>query len=262
MNHAYIDSFYRGALALNNAGVSLMEKRDFASAIATLKDAITVMKLSYQDPVNVNASTSMEDMSKQVNEIIAKAAKRSRSAAVSSAVGSSPVTVFIMTDDKFEAPDMVLRAIFDDSTSTEITIAVRLDISEFDMHSRNPDFDSSVILNNFAVAHVGLLKDERFAAKSSALLKPATHVLSLAYDVYTKVLCTGFGAAHYSLCLTVGALLMRNQIVVSKRLDDNKQTLVSIYNLTKIEAMMHRMEMEEGHLVGQTDGAIHAAAAA
>jgi hypothetical protein len=128
---------YRAAIALNNIGVTLLERRCFKQALATLQDAVVLMKIAFLPPTAAFSK-----------DVVAKLQKaHERVACPRPCSQTAPIMRFQVISD-----DGDTSVLFENTTTEKNSLACALlvrfeDVTAFG--DRCCDIDSSVILHNF-----------------------------------------------------------------------------------------------------------------
>lgn len=146
-------TLYRGALALNDMGVSLLERGAYRAALDTLKDAIFVMKRVF--PSSHHLHPGSYDIDAKLSRAYSKLASSKLEKPCSLNVEIVPHNV------EFEALRSVLLR-----TSTpcnrQVNFVIKIEV--FDAEDQCVDVHSAILLHNFAVAHLSM---SRLANSSS-----------------------------------------------------------------------------------------------
>ena len=132
---------YRCAVALSNMGVSLLERRSYSEAVDTFKDAVAVMKGTF------NKNIKHQNMN---GEYFLEQAYR-RTAAPRSAPGKSFVEILSSTGLTSTVTSIMHRHGRD-----QFPPCFPIRIENFQTEERNVDLDSSIILHNFATGYLCL----------------------------------------------------------------------------------------------------------
>jgi hypothetical protein len=130
---------HRAAVALNNMGVSLLERRAYRHGMETLKDAILVME-SVLRPSAVSSDV------------------------ISHGGATSHPSSFL--------------------ASPAFTSPVRIEATDLDCpEDRDPDLDSAIMINNFALAHLCVAKNTNSPIK---LQERARKLFNMAYSIISN----------------------------------------------------------------------------
>ena len=135
---------YRGAVCLNNIGVSLLEQHAYRQAMTTFTDAITVMKLVFR--------TESSCPSLKVESKLQRAAQ---CLATPQSICAPSIAV-ISQDDA----DILIKSPFPYEPSSTTVFPIRIRSSEIECESGNVDIESAIMLFNFSLAHYCLAKLE------------------------------------------------------------------------------------------------------
>lgn len=187
---------YRAAIALNNAGVNLLEKRAYKQAMETLQDGIHVMKEAFRRPQGASPQDMLQTSLRPVSsaEIDFKLRRASHHIAHPQPM-HIPMPFHAVVDGQGKQDGVDLKALsFDvtgisssahrvldflgESPSTTCFLPIRIDLpsdSYFSQDSfdrmvgclRDADAESAVMLYNFGVANLLLSKAVAAACESS-----------------------------------------------------------------------------------------------
>jgi hypothetical protein len=148
---------HRAAIALNNMGVSLLERRAYRQGMETLKDAILVMKrvlvrspsISSQGFGNTPNSTSDADTK------VHRASKRM--------VNPEPIPSAVSVDDVSHCATFshrsYLGSVLHGGSSSPLRSPLRIEVTDLvSLEDRDPFLESSIILFNFGLAHLCMAK--------------------------------------------------------------------------------------------------------
>jgi hypothetical protein len=148
---------YRGAIALNNIGVSLLERRAYRQAVETLKDAITFMKHVFRPQVVVTPGATFKSSSLNVDARVAAAMERLE-CPQSSPTLRDPEDLVVQ--DSLQPSS--IRAAALEGISSSFTMPIRIEAADSDSpENRDPDLESAIMLYNFGIAHLCLSKLSR-----------------------------------------------------------------------------------------------------
>jgi hypothetical protein len=152
-------------MALNNMGVSLMERGDFTAALKTFKDSLTLMKLSATPP-----TTSQQEQHNspavQADEALrlATALLNNLSSTTSCVSSVCPIDDSDVSSMRAALNSGLSRSNNNNTTSTSPTVfPIRLRCTEFET---NLDFQAGKVMYNFGLAHLLLYASQHHAASS------------------------------------------------------------------------------------------------
>jgi hypothetical protein len=143
------EHFNRAAVALNNAGVNLLERGRYKEAMATCKDAVKVIKIGLS-----RVSTCSSEDQIDIDDMLSKATQRMSDLPSRINDKSHPLQLHICSLD--DIPTCAGMAV-DEGPSLGLAFAIRIDDVETDSGFHfEKDIDSAVILHNFAVSYLCL----------------------------------------------------------------------------------------------------------
>jgi hypothetical protein len=185
--------YYECAVALNNMGVSLLEKGAPRQAIATLNDAIIVMK---------GISCSGEGTANEVDTMLAKAAHRL--SVPEQLYSACTVRVISQCDGNLE----LIQSLLLSSSATDCPLYI--DTFLFDPEDGRVDFESAMILYNFGVAHECLSKIAKNAGAGPTLRENALQLFHLAHTVLANQIFSSNELSLHGRLSFVSALVLRS----------------------------------------------------
>jgi hypothetical protein len=163
---------HRCAVALNNIGVSLMEKRCYQQAIYTLRDSIALFRDVVPSSSPEAPSRSMEDVSEMLSTAWRRAAHPENQKSLSS------VQVACYDETNCQAKKIlepILRHIASSQSDLVTTTLAALYISSssfsegtYCVDKERANFESALAIYNFGVAHICLSKQTK---KKSVAIK-------------------------------------------------------------------------------------------
>jgi hypothetical protein len=165
---------HRAAVALNNMGVSLLERRAYRHGMETLKDAILVME-SVLRPQSKSRGYGVNSESTSSAE--AKVHRAVRRMANPHHVPSAVSSDVISHGGATSHPSSFLA-------SPAFTSPVRIEATDLDCpEDRDPDLDSAIMINNFALAHLCVAKNTNSPIK---LQERARKLFNMAYSIISN----------------------------------------------------------------------------
>jgi tetratricopeptide (TPR) repeat protein len=182
MSNTSLQRAYTVAIALNNMGVSLLERGSYDQAMETFQDAISVM-------TEITASSTEQEMPRKrplgFSTLDAKLRKATYNLAnCDTAKHDSKMNFCVLTGD--ESPAVVAAALqnenmfFDSST----TFLIRIEKSIHDCLISAVDFDVSLILHNFGNAYNCLATTATTAACAKELCEGALKMFEVSYALF------------------------------------------------------------------------------
>ena len=167
-----LNQAYAAAIALNNIGVSLLERHCFTDAAAILRDAATVMKgVSETIQEQTSAFTPLNSRSEGVlpsPENLSNMIRNANSKSINSrGIAGAQVNIFVISE---EESAYVASANMGDQTSfpMDITFLIKLEMrrcSLRDCETCDPVLEASVIMHNFGAAHRFMALNPRTTAQ-------------------------------------------------------------------------------------------------
>jgi hypothetical protein len=193
---------HRASIALNNMGVSLLERRAYRQGVETLKDAIFVM-MRVLRPSSRSQGTTSDSTTNDTEAKVHRAAKRLASPhAVPSALCIDAVS-HGGKSSRHSSQDYVLS---EASSSSPFTIPIRIEVDDLDYpEERDPVLESAIMLYNFGLAHLCMAKPAKSPIK---LQEAALKHVKLAYAAVLSRLrvCEMHSISKARLLLAVLAL--------------------------------------------------------
>jgi hypothetical protein len=210
MNEQRLIRDHRAAIALNNMGVSLLERRAYREGMETLKDAIFIMKrvlrplpISFQELSKTPESTSDADAK------VERASKRMANlrpipSAVSIDVVSRCATFSHRSDS---------GSVLHGSSSSSLRYFLRIEATDFvslGEEGRDSDLESSIMLYNFGLAHLCMAKLAKMPIK---LQEGALTLFNMAYSVLAP-LCDQEGHGKREDMVLLAAIALNNIVAL------------------------------------------------
>jgi tetratricopeptide (TPR) repeat protein len=168
------------AIALNNMGVSLLERRAYQQSIETLKDAVLILKRVFepdrQDSPTSSASSTCEAY---MDEALNRAFQRLSSLQVE--MDASHIEVLSHDGGLSSIP--AVCPLSGPSLAFPVTIE-NLEGEE----KRNVDLESAILLHNFATAHFCLSRVSNTRAAAKRLRNGALSLASLGHKILSSMM--------------------------------------------------------------------------
>jgi hypothetical protein len=155
----------RASMALNNMGVSLLERGEFTAALKRFRDSLALLKLSADSSGASSTTTPITASQQQADEALRLANtallnghhSERWSKSSSSSCASSSCSVVVCPVDDSDVPSM--RAALNNAglsatttkTTTTVFFPIRLGCTEFET---NLDFQAGKVMYNFGLAHL------------------------------------------------------------------------------------------------------------
>lgn len=166
---------YRQIVALNNMGVTLLEREAFQDAMTCFKEAVTGMQTLFA--VREKTCTSHIDHSATIEEfhqLISSTRKKPEAS----------VNMQVLSD---EAAFSVLNRLNPSQGSTSIDVCHPILIDGFQAELHTVDTYSAILLHNFSTAHLGLAFTIDADAEPQIYKKLLASAQSIAYLAYQTV---------------------------------------------------------------------------
>jgi hypothetical protein len=173
---------HRAAIALNNMGVALLERRAYRQGMETLKDAIFVMKRVLQPP-----SISSQGVGKTPHPTSYAEAKIYR--ASKRMANPRPVPSDVSIDVASQCSTFSHRSysgsVLHGGSSSPLSAPLRIEATDLvALDNRDSDLESSIMLYNFGLAHRCMAK---FAKTPIKLQEGALKLFNMAYFVFATL---------------------------------------------------------------------------
>ena len=204
------------ALALNNVGVSLLERGCHSQGLAVLKDGIDAMK---------EIIKSSRD---ELNLITSQLSSRNLQLAIDRTLHLPPKTIPCASIDvqvvSYQASGITgILSTLNASPSFSRYYLIRMDVplecsSCFDLET--PDIESAILLYNYSMAY---LLWARVHMRPEPLLENAHRILHLVCNVVARSSAICFDAFEKTALLQVGLLVLHGNIQVFIRTGNDKE---------------------------------------
>jgi hypothetical protein len=230
---------YRAACSLNNMGITLMEDSYFDQAVATLQDAVFVLKyfLQEQDSIRLTEDSPNPRSAHRGTNIAAKLdraceriARRPTKASIDE--GARDVIVWRYTTSNSAFP----RELF--ASHTLIYIDDSDDVTS--IRERDLKLEAAMILYNFALA-------EHFHSTSYSLTHcdRSVKLFSSAYEVLAEKGLASFGVGHSGsqARLLVGVLTLSQMLDIQRRIGQPEDALLPLQEqLIELNLAIEKMQ--------------------
>lgn len=238
--------YTRAAIALNNIGVSQLERCCYAQGMATLRDAVQTLKGSLEKDEGVGITTENEI---QVAERVRKATYRLMNPEPQQQV---PIQLVTVSSDRL--PAWALSKIKQGPNLQTSVCAIRIDI---DTHSNDtgalsPTLETAILLHNFATSYLCLSLLVPHPTHLNPL-KGAMTLLAASYNVLeaNRDECASDIILMCNL-LSLEAIVVGNlvAVMVELNLEDQAKALLEPYHRLK-NAMLLMEDLEKCFQTGQ-----------
>lgn len=233
MSNTYDRADYRGAIALNNMGVSLLERGAYRNAIDTMKDAIAIMRTIFPQ----NGAVHSAPHNFNIDSKLQLAAQRLASPETSRAPLSVQTIPF--SEDNINAMKDALRY----GPSGSVFFPLRIEISDFNCRGRDIDLESSIFLYNFGIAHLCMA---RVHPKSAAKLRDgALKLFDLAHSILASQCAKAQDPADQTHVLLVAAMVLNNVVQVLSEQGRMEQVGQALSSLKRLDDLVTQIEEDE-----------------
>jgi hypothetical protein len=175
---------YRGAIALNNMGVSLLEQRAYRQGLDTLKDSIVLMKRVFHQQSTPLPSTMPMYSTSNVDAKVEQANKRMANPQAAPSVLSIGVVSYDGPSFYHSTIDSVLKV---GSASPFAFVPIRIETADFDtQEDQDHEMESAILLYNLGIAHLCVSKLANSPDKPQEL---ALSLFNLSYTIITNMNC-------------------------------------------------------------------------
>jgi hypothetical protein len=181
MDQQCLSRDHRAAIALNNMGVSLLERRAYRQGMETLKDAIFVMKRVLRPPsISSQGLCQTSNSTSYAEEKMHRASKRmANPQPISSAIIVDVVSRSATFSHRSCSSDSVLHG---GSSSSTLSSPLRIEATDLiSLEDRDADLESSIMLYNFGLAHLCMAKLVKAPIK---LQEGALKLFYMAYSLF------------------------------------------------------------------------------
>jgi hypothetical protein len=211
MNEQRLIRDHRAAIALNNMGVSLLERRAYREGMETLKDAIFIMKRVLRPlPISSQEFSKTPNSTTDADAKVERASKRMANLhPILSAVSIDVVSRCATFSHRSVLSGSVLRG----SSSSPPRYPLRIEATDFvplGEEDRNSDLESSIMLYNFGLAHLCMAKLAKTPIK---LQEGALTLFNMAYSVLAP-LCDQEGHGTREDMVLLAAIALDNIVAL------------------------------------------------
>jgi hypothetical protein len=232
---------HRAAIALNNMGVSLLERRAYRQGMETLKDAIFVMKCVLRPP-SISSSQGLCKTPNSTSYAEAKvhlASKRMANPQPISSKRSIDVLSQCATFSHRSCPsDSVLQG---GSSSSPLSSPLRIELTDLvSLEDRDSDLESSIMLYNFGLAHLCMAKVVKTPIK---LQKGALTLFNMAYSIFApRCDKEGQGIREDVVLLAAATSTLDNIVVLLTRVGKHSETNESDHELARLGRTIQELQ--------------------
>lgn len=189
MAAAHLQHEWRGAMALNNIGVTLLEQSCYKQALETLEDAVYLMKSACQADIVQPQQSSRSILASEVEERIHRGFRRLAKPEPNKTRGGGPRESFLTFSsddaDSFSSAASLSNFQANHSSGSHSAILIRMeDLGTED--GRIPEIDSAIMLQNYGLSCLSASNIVTRRCVRSQLRNSAIDVLTLCQNI----LCT------------------------------------------------------------------------
>jgi hypothetical protein len=202
---------HRAAIALNNMGVSLLERRAYREGIDTLKDAIFVMKRVLRPPPMCSRGFGKAPYS--TSDAEAKVERASKRVANTQPIPSTVSIDVVSRCATFSHRSQHSGSVLDGGSSSPLRIEVT-DLVSMGEGNSTFDLESSIMLYNFGLAHLCAAK---LAKTPTNLQEGALTLFNMAYSILAP-LCDQEGHGTREDMVLLAAIALNNIVALLTRM--------------------------------------------
>jgi hypothetical protein len=229
------ETMHKGAVALNNIAVSLLQRHYYQEAVETLKDALALMKAVVDYNPGKDSSSAPD-----VYQILQKSSQR---LAYSYHGRSQSLNVFVLSnqEDPVVVHDMIIK-----HPNSQLCITIDpIDFQQWDQDTF--DLDTNVILYNYGVSYTCFAATIRDSKAQSRVLCQSLQIFRLKESFLFEFCDNPSGETLVNrTTLLVNMLLTRNLIQVSHHLDLPGSEVYRVVFVELIEVLQEQVQFTEG----------------
>jgi len=236
---------YRGAVALNNVGVTLIERRCYRQAIETLKDAIFVMRGVFNTATEKNSASGFASTSGTEARL-----QRATERLVNPHPVSSSSLINVISHDGTRIQPSMLSSLLKEGKAPSHSVTIRIESADVDSpYARDPDLESAVMLFNFGIAHLCSSKLSKSEVASKKLNQAALKLFNMAYAIIsnkTSLSCMSDQDAERSceVRLVIAAIVLKQVVEVLKDMGNHSEANQSMQRLIRLQSAISEMEQD------------------
>jgi hypothetical protein len=247
---------YRKALALNNIGVSLLERNHHREALATMQHAVEAIRGGVF-PLTDNEQTivgpiSFAETRGPTTSFDLKIQEASRWLACSRTLPDTSNYLVLSLNDGLEAVEKLLKSswfeLFDN-----VSLLLKIDSFDDGNVAETADVHGAVILHNFAAAHLSLSRRVKSPLAAAKLLHGAYLVAQMALSTISSLLNADCGPQwsaeerffYDGILLLVTVAALKSLVRISEERRDFPTTAEYCNRLFYFEAVVREMPLSE-----------------
>lgn len=155
LDHLQRLRMYKTAVALNNVGVSLLERHRYSCAMQTFKDALDFIRATLDEEICSRYSSAL-DMETRISNCLRVASRRLTDSFQETQnityYNIAPTVTVLSGDQSFSSAFDFAQNLFKSATGDANVFAIRIDDSQSQDANDAIDLESASILHNFATA--------------------------------------------------------------------------------------------------------------
>lgn len=179
-------ALYKQAVTLNNLGVFLIQQGAARQALETLRDAVDTLRAC----CDANVAAARDNLSHKVMEKVQKASQRAMHPVRSGKTVAHEIVCWEMLQVSSSIFLTRALAVFGSDCCVSFSMSHEVDIQD-----RDRELDSSVMLYNYALAHIALLNE----TNASQVNRSALSLLRLSFAILIKKIQEGVGDEDWSM---------------------------------------------------------------
>jgi hypothetical protein len=231
MNEHYLIRDHRAAIALNNMGVSLLERRAYGQGMETLKDAIFVMKRVLRPPsISSQGFGKTPNSTRYAEAKVDRASKRMANPHPIPSALSIDVVSHCTTFSHRSGSGSVLHG----GSSSPLRSPFRIDATDLvslGEENRYFDLEASIMLYNFGLAHLCMAKLAKTPIK---MQEGALKLFNMAYSILAP-LCDKEGhGIREDMVLLLAATTLNNIVVLLTQMGKRSEANGSDQELARL----------------------------
>jgi hypothetical protein len=241
LSHAMMLRDFRKAIALNNVGVSFLERRDYRQAVETLADAIQVMRSTFRlNQINAANLEAFTTVPTETDVMLQKAMQRI--ASTSSQFSMGPIEVYSHDDSDLAS----IKAAAQYGPSSSVAFPIRIRCCEYTESEEN-DFDvqSAIILRNYGIA-LACLARMNCNTRTDRLRQKAMKVFRLGQSLICSRIAAQSDAVLQSRSLLISAMLLNDIVQVLHELGLSMEASVVHERIMRLATVMKELESMGG----------------
>jgi hypothetical protein len=237
---------FRNAIALNNVGISFLERREYKQAVETLADAIQVMRSTFRPNPTTPEDLEQESFvttkpSVDIDTKLQKAMKRIANTRVPCHTGI--VEVYSHDDGDLAS----IKSAVQYGPSSSIAFPVRIRCSEYnESDDHDIDVQSAIILRNYGLALACSARTITEGNKSERLRQKAIKVFRLGQSLVCNRVAAQSDAVFQSRALLISAMLLNDIVQVLHELGLSIEASVVHERLMRLATAMKELDAMGG----------------